>query len=240
MQLAADSVSESHLKLFRFILASLADVSVIKNSNFDYVVNFPLDIHLFKCSVSAVPHFYLFFFYTKAFLSLCGCISTISLSTPDRSSRFPYSLNLTQVQSLTHLDIVSVSFNASLTHTFAHMYILDPLSHWGTQLQMDMHSSCVPWKRKLELDTWACRNVIPLLSLKASNGLFLSKVLKIVLNRVTCGHWRVLSYYWIWGLDKKNRLPEAAQCPNPAWKTQAFHNLSPLPHFISPWLQLPF
>lgn len=67
--------------------------------------------------------------------------------------------------------------------------------------------------------------MILLLSPKVSNALFLSSVLKIVLNWRTGGHWRALSCYWIWGLDKKNRLPEAAMS-NPCQKRSS---ISPNP-----------
>ncbi len=39
----------------------------------------------------------------------------------------------------------------------------------------------------------------------------------------------MLSCYWIWGLDKKNRLPKAALCPTPARRDPAFHQPSSLP-----------
>lgn len=41
----------------------------------------------------------------------------------------------------------------------------------------------------------------------------------------------MLSCYWIWGLDKKNRLPKAALCPTPARRDSAFHQTSSLPFF---------
>lgn len=116
---------------------------------------------------------------------------------------------------------------------------------------MDMHSFCILWKRKLELDTWAepgLEKCDPAALPKGFKWAFSFQSPQDSLEWGTCGHWRALSYYWIWGLDKKNRLPKAALCPNPAWKDPAFHQLSPLPslfhilHFtLSPqvtWLRL--
>lgn len=52
----------------------------------------------------------------------------------------------------------------------------------------------------------------PVASPEVRNTLLLSSVLKHTLQRWgTSGRWRLLSYYWIWGCDKKNR-PRSVRC----------------------------
>lgn len=52
----------------------------------------------------------------------------------------------------------------------------------------------------------------PVTSPEVPNAHLLSSVLKHTLQRWgTSGRWRLLSYYWIWGCDKKNR-PHSVRC----------------------------
>lgn len=102
---------------------------------------------------------------------------------------------------------------------------------------MDIHSFCVEEIRirrsgkRWSAQTWSCCS-----PQRFQNALFLSPVLKIVLNWRTGGHWRALSCYWIWGLDKKNRLPEAA-VSNPCQKRSSI-SPNPFPPSLLPGLLL--
>ena len=93
---------------------------------------------------------------------------------------------------------------------------------------------------ELEFETPGPGNMIPMLSPNISDAPFFPSVLNILVHRRTCGHWKVLYCYWIWGLVKKNRLPEAVLCPVAARKDLTCHHISPLHLFFLGYLTLPF
>lgn len=154
-----------------------------KNLNCPYVVC--------KCSVSAVPHFCLstYFLIHKHFsvhLSLsvvvyppsaCPLLTealvSLTLLILHRSSQlFTYTLYPCLLMRLSHTHLHTCKYQTlSPTRGPSYRWTCTPFVSCERGNQNQTLGQSLAW-----------RNVIPLLSLKASNGLFLSKVLKTVLN----------------------------------------------------------